>query len=272
MYSSFFRDMIHMDSKQGTVTEGIQRCVMNRIKFSVVIPAHNEEKYIGRCLRAVICASKYVRPDNVEIIVVANRCSDRTRVIAERYSARVLENNDKCIAAIRNTGVRAAKGEIVVTVDADSLMTKYSLAEIRENLESGKYIGGGTNPKFERMSLGIAASSLYIVFNLLPVIIKNGGYLSGAMFWFYKRDFEAVNGFDESLISLEDMDFAVRLKKHGRKKGKKYGTLRRSYVLTSSRKFDEFGDWYLIKNRKLTKRIFTGKDRQAADSFYYDVR
>ena len=88
----------------------------------------------------------------------------------------------------------------------------------------------------------------------------------------YKRDFEAVNGFDESLVSLEDMDFAVRLKKLGKHKGKKYGTLKRSYVLTSSRKFDEFGDWYLIKNRKLTKRIFTGKDRQAADSFYYDVR
>lgn len=245
---------------------------LDMTKFSVVIPAHNEEKYIGRCLRAVISASKYVKPDLTEIIVVANRCTDKTCAIAKHYGAKVLVNDAKCIAAVRNTGVRAAKGEIVVTIDADSLMTKYSLAEIREKLESGKYIGGGTNPKFERMSLGIAVSSLYVLINLLPVMIKNGGYLSGAMFWFYKRDFEAVNGFDESLVSLEDMDFAVRLKKLGRQKSKKYGTLKRSYVLTSSRKFDEFGDWYLIKNRKLTKRIFTGKDRQAADSFYYDVR
>ena len=68
------------------------------------------------------------------------------------------------------------------------------------------------------------------------------------------------------------MDLAVRLKKYGKKRGKKYGTLKRSYVLTSARKFDEFGDWYLIKERKLTKRIFTGKDRAAADTFYYDVR
>ena len=68
------------------------------------------------------------------------------------------------------------------------------------------------------------------------------------------------------------MDFAQRLKAHGKKSGRKYGTLKRSYVLTSTRKFDEFGDWYLIKNHKLTKRIFTGKDRQAADKFYYDVR
>lgn len=245
---------------------------MDRIGFSVVIPAHNEEKYIGKCLRSVIGASKYVKPDNVEIIVVANRCTDRTCAIAEHYGAAVLKNDDKCIAAIRNTGVKAAKGEIVVTIDADSRMSRYALAEIRDKLGSGKFIGGGTMPKFDRMSLGIAVSSLYVLWNLLPVMIKNGGYVSGAMFWFCKRDFEAINGFDEQLVSLEDMDFALRLKKRGRRKGKKYGTLNRSYVLTSARKFDEFGDWYLIKERKLTKRIFSGKDRQAADKFYYDVR
>lgn len=245
---------------------------MNKPTFSVVIPAHNEEKYIGKCLQAVISASKYVRPDTVEIIVVANRCTDRTAAIARRYGARVLTNNDKCIAAIRNTGVNAANGDIIVTIDADSLMTKYSLAEIRELLGSGRYVGGGTNPRFDRMSVGIAFSAMYVAANLLPVMIKNGGYLSGAMFWFYKRDFTAIGGFDESLVSLEDMDFASRLKRHGLRKGQKYGTLKRSYVLTSARKFDEFGDWYLIKNRKLTKRIFTGKDRAAADSFYYDVR
>ena len=242
------------------------------IKFSVVIPAHNEEKYIGKCLQAVINASKYVAPDRTEIIVVANRCTDRTCAVARHYSARVMKNDDRCIAAIRNTGVYAARGEIVVTIDADSLMTKYSLAEIKELLEGKKYIGGGTNPRFDRMSVGIAFSTMYVAVNLLPVMIKNGGYLSGAMFWFYKRDFETVGGFDESLVSLEDMDFAKRMKKLAVSRGQRYGTLRRSYVVTSARKFDEFGDWYLIKNRKLTKRIFTGKDREAADSFYYDVR
>lgn len=241
-------------------------------KFSVVIPAHNEEKYIGKCLKAIRSAAKYVSPDSVEMIVVANRCTDRTADIARHLGARVIENGDKCISAIRNAGIKAAGGEIIVTIDADSLMTKYSLVEIKELLESGRYIGGGTNPKFDRMSVGMAFSALYVAINLLPIMIKNGGYLSGAMFWFYKRDFEAIGGFDENLVSLEDMDFASRLKKLGISRGKKYGTLKRSYVTTSSRKFDEFGDWYLIKNRRLTKRIFTGKDREAADSFYYDVR
>ena len=241
-------------------------------KFSVIIPAHNEERYIGKCIQAVRSAANYVQPDTAEIIVVANRCTDRTCAIAKHYGASVLVNDDKCIAAIRNTGVSAANGEIIVTVDADSLMTKHSLAEIRELLASGQYIGGGTNPKFDRMSVGIACSAMYVALNLLPIMIRNGGYLSGAMFWCRKRDFEAVGGFDETLVSLEDMDFARRLKRLGDSRGQKYGTLKRSYVLTSARKFDQFGDWYLIRNRRLTKRIFTGKDRAAADSFYYDVR
>ncbi|MCH5197089.1 MAG: glycosyltransferase [Oscillospiraceae bacterium] len=245
---------------------------MNKGSFTVVIPAHNEEKYIGKCLRSVISAAKYVAPDSVEIIVVANRCTDKTAAIARHYGARVLSNDEKCIASIRNTGVKAANGEIVVTIDADSRMTKYSLVEIKSMLQSGSYVGGGTNPRFDRMSVGIAFSSLYVAMNLLPTMIKSGGYLSGAMFWFYKKDFELIGGFDESLVSLEDMDFAKRLKKLGVSRGQKYGTLKRSYIVTSSRKFDEFGDWYLIKNRKLTKRIFTGKDRAAADQFYYDVR
>ena len=33
-----------------------------------------------------------------------------------------------------------------------------------------------------------------------------------------------------------------------------------------------FGDWYLIKNHDITKRIFTGKDREVVDKFYYDIR
>ncbi|MBO4418516.1 MAG: glycosyltransferase [Oscillospiraceae bacterium] len=245
---------------------------MGKTMFSVVIPAHNEEQYIGKCLQSILRAAEAVRPEEVEILVVANRCTDQTCAIAEASGARVLVNDDKCIAAIRNTGVKAAKGEMIVTIDADSVMDEKALAEVREKLESGKFVGGGTKVRFDRMSVGMAFSALYVGLNLVPVMFKNGGFLSGAMFWFRKEDFEAIGGFNESLVSLEDMDFASRLKKLGKQKKQKYGTLKRSQVVTSSRKFDEFGDWYLIKNRKLTKRIFTGKDRAAADRFYYDVR
>ncbi len=239
--------------------------------FSVIIPAHNEEKYIEKCLRSIKRAAKEVN-DRVQIVVVANRCTDRTVDVARHYGALVVPNDDRCISSIRNAGVRASSGKIIVTIDADSVMTKGSFAEIKKMLFSGKYIGGGAMPKFDRMSLGIAVSTAYVALNLIPVMIKSVGMLSGTMFWCRRKDFDRIGGFDESLVSLEDMDFAKRLKALGKKYGRKYGTLKKSRVITSSRKFDEFGDWYLLRNRKMTKAIFTGRDRKAADKFYYDVR
>lgn len=244
----------------------------NDCRISVVIPAHNEEAFIGKCLESVVRAAERAKPDAVEIIVVANRCTDRTADVARDYGARVLVNDEKCIAAVRNMGVRAAKGEVVATIDADSVMSEDALREAVRTLESGRFIGGGTRIRFERMSVGIFCSAAYVALKLIPVMWKHRAALSGGMFWFYKRDFEAAGGFDESLVSMEDMDFAVRLNRLAVGRGLKYGTLKHAYIVTSSRKFDEFGDWYLIRERKLTKRIFTGRDREAADKFYYDVR
>ncbi len=245
---------------------------MSDYTFSVVIPAHNEEKYIGKCINSIKRASERLHGDKVQIIVSANRCTDKTVEIAKAMGAEVCENTIKCISAVRNDGARLAKGEIIVTIDADSVMTESSLAETKAMLKSGKYIGGGTIPKFDRMSLGIAASSAYVGLNLIPIMKKHKTALLGGMFWCLRKDFEAIGGFDESLVSLEDMDFAIRLKQLGDRQGKKYGFLKKSRIITSSRKFDKFGDWYLIKNRKLTKAIFSGKDRKAADRFYYDVK
>lgn len=245
---------------------------MNNCAFSVIIPAHNEERYIGKCIEAVKRASEKVGNDKVQIIVSANRCTDMTVDIAGAMGAEVCENTVKCISSVRNDGARLAKGDIIVTIDADSRMTEDSLAEIKTMLESGKFIGGGTRAKFDRMSLGIFFSAAYVALNVIPIMKKHKAVLMGGMFWCYREDFEALGGFDETLVSLEDMDFAIRLKQLGDKRGQKYGVLKRSRIITSSRKFDEFGDWYLIKDKKLTKAIFTGSDREAADKFYYDVK
>ncbi len=245
---------------------------MKKPIFSVIIPAHNEENYIGGCLEAIQKAASHAPEGSVQIIVVANRCTDKTAEIALSYGALVVPNEDKSISKIRNAGAAQAIGRIIVTIDADSKMTENSFIEIHKMLTSKLYVGGGTMPKFDRMSLGIAVSSAYVAMNLAPIMIKEKAPLSGGMFWCLKKDFDAIGGFDEELVSLEDMDFAVRLKRHGEKTGRRYGTLPNAKIITSSRKFDEFGDWYLIKNRELTKRIFTGKDKEAADSFYYDVR
>ena len=62
---------------------------MNDYTFTIVIPTHNEEKYIAKCIKAVRRAEKNVPDDNVQILVVLNRCTDRTEEIARKYGADV---------------------------------------------------------------------------------------------------------------------------------------------------------------------------------------
>ena len=95
--------------------------------------------------------------------------------------------------------------------------------------------------------------------------------VSGGLFWCLRKDFEAIGGFNENWVSVEDLDFAKRLKSHGRNQGKRFKTITKAHIVTSCRKFDMFGDWYLIRNPGFVWRIFTGKSQKDADSFYYDV-
>jgi glycosyltransferase involved in cell wall biosynthesis len=235
------------------------------MRFSIIIPARNEEKFIGRCLESVHMAARPFAQET-EIIVVLNRCTDRTETIAASYGARVVRDPSKNLSMIRNTGVESARGDILVTVDADSWVSPTMFIEINRLLMSGRYIGGGVIMYPERLSLGIALTILM----LLPIIIRYG--ISGGLFWCLRSDFEAIHGFDESLVSAEDIDFARRLKRHGKMRGKRFKTITKAHIMTSCRKFDMFGDWFFFRNPRLAWKLLQGKDTQAADSYFYDVR
>lgn len=207
--------------------------------ISVIIPAHNEEKYVSRCIRSVRAAAKRYGGE-VEIIVVCNRCTDRTAEIAEKCGARVLFNEDRCIARVRNTGIWAANGDIIVTIDCDNRMTRGTLKEIAYLLGTGKYIGGGAPIRFERYSLPLYLNDL-----LCRVSFGVTGLYCG-IFWAEKKTFEAVGGFAD-IKAMEDAATAKALKAYGRRKGKKYGVLRKNVLINSTRKYDDMGDWLYFK-------------------------
>ncbi|RTL28915.1 MAG: glycosyltransferase [Burkholderiales bacterium] len=237
---------------------------MSAPQLSIAIPAHNEERFIGRCIESVWSSAK-AHGIEVEVVVALNRCTDRTRAIAESLGARCVVEDSKCIAAVRNAAVRGTRANAVVTIDADSWMQPHTVAKVMAKVHDPRFIGGGAAMWPERWSLGIFITGLLVARRIA------GKGISGGMFWFLREHFEAVNGFDESLISVEDLDFALRLKAHGETKGQRFGTVWRGGIITSCRKFDTFGDWYLVKNPDLVDRIFQGRDRAAADHFYYDV-
>ena len=237
--------------------------------ISVIIPAHNEEKYIKRCMDSIKAADS-VFPGNTEIIVVCNRCTDRTESIAAENGAVTIINEDRCIAKVRNAGIEVAKGKIIVTIDADNRMTKNTLREIYSLLRSGKYIGGGVPIRFERYSFPLWCNDI-----LCRVSFKLTGLYSG-IFWAEKKTFDAIGGFAD-LKAMEDVATAKLLKKYGKTQGKKYTTLRRNYLINSTRKYDDLGDWLyfrlMIENAgTLIKAGFGDKSgmEKLLDDMFYD--
>jgi len=232
--------------------------------FSVVVPARNEERFIGGCLESIRVAALQLQR-NVEVIVVINRCSDRTEEIARGFGARIVSEDAKNLSTIRNAGERAAVGRILVTIDADSQMSENTLLAIDRALASGKTVGGGTRIYPDRYSPGIRAT--LVAMNILLFVTQ----ISGGLFWCHREDFEAIGGFNENLVSGEDVDFARRLKAHGRKTGRTFSTLRDAHIVTSCRKFDRFGDWLVMKRPLMVWRILRGRSQSTADAFYYEI-
>lgn len=236
------------------------------MKISIVIPAHNEELLIADCFLAIQKACGEVR-NEVEVIVCLNRCTDRTEEIAKKFGARIVKDDSKNLAKIRNVAAQAATGEILITIDADSRMSANMLKEVVRLISTDKFIGGGTNIRAERLSLGIIASSIVILYFALLYGLRSAG-----LFWCLKKDFDAIGGFNESLATLEDLDFAKRLAAYGKTKGLKYGTAWQTHIITSCRKFDRFGDWYFVKNPGIVKSLFSGTDAESANKFYYEMK
>lgn len=236
-------------------------------KISVVVPAHNEERFIAGCLEAISVAAKKVT-QVIETIVVLNRCSDATEKIAAHFGAVTLVDESRCIAAVRNKGIAAASGDILVTCDADSRVHPDAFKQVVAALQNPGILGGGMPIRYDRRSAGIIASEW-----CLDLAVRVTGLSAGA-FWAETETFRALNGFDENLLIVEDVEFAKRLKALAKSQNKKIMCLYKAPLLTSSRKFDHFGDWSFFKMATLDAprvwRSLTRKDTQFADEYFHD--
>lgn len=236
-----------------------------RILLSIVIPARNEEALLPGCLRSIRRAAKGCAGE-IETIVVLNRCTDRTEEIARAAGCLLVREDAKNLSVIRNAGVRAASGKVVVTLDADSRLSVNALHLVQRALSDPKVVGGAVPILPERWSMGIAVTGLM----LLPVAARH--WISGGMFYFRREDFDAIGGFDTERRSIEDVDFAIRLKRYGRQTGRSFQILWRAYIVTSCRKFDRFGDWYIVRHPIDFFSLFRGKHPDLADKLWYDFK
>src|SRR5882672_9409195 len=117
-------------------------CPIGDVMISFVVPAHNEQTCLPATL-AAIHESACVVGQQYEIIVANDASTDATAEIAQQHNARVVAVNHRQIAATRNSGARAAKGERIFFVDADTIINPRTVAAALRAMDAGAVGGGG---------------------------------------------------------------------------------------------------------------------------------
>ncbi len=178
--------------------------------ISFVVPAHNEEACLGRTLRAIQESARAVGQP-YEIIAVDDASTDATAKIAQENQARVISVNHRQIAATRNSGARAAQGERLFFVDADTIINSRALASALRHMDKGA-AGGGAPTRFD------AVAPLYaqLLSWWLGWFLRLAGISGGAFMFCTRAAFQATGGFDERLFAAEDAAMSWALKREGR--------------------------------------------------------
>lgn len=213
------------------------------MRFSLIVPARNEERYLPRLLDTVDAARARFGggPEAVETIVADNVSTDCTAQIAHQHGCRVVTVEKRVIAAVRNGGARAARGEILAFVDADTRIHPETFNAIDTLMASGRVVAGATGIRLERMSLGLA----FTLALFLPMVWTTG--LDTGVTFCRKDDFETVGGYNENRRFAEDVQFLFDLKRLGRRRGQRLARARSAKAIASVRKFDRYGEWHYFR-------------------------
>ena len=202
---------------------------------SFVVPAHNEELELPRALAAIHEAA-HEAGAQYEVIVVDDASTDRTAAIARAAGARVISIQRRQIAAARNSGARAAAGDVLIFVDADTHVSASHVTGTMVALQEG-CVGGGARIAIDRR-IPVVARLAADVFCALYFACNLG---AGAFLFTTPENFAAVGGFDERYFAGEEIYFTWAMKRLGR------FMLLREPVLTSGRKFRMHSPWTLLR-------------------------
>lgn len=183
--------------------------------ISVVIPALNEEKFLGRTLQSILNQDF----KDFELIVVDNNSTDKTSEIAKNFGAKVIFESQLGVGFARQKGFSKAKGKIIASTDADTILPSNWLSRIMKEFEKDKNLVafGGlytlySGPITARSAVSYFAYPVWV----LDRILSGGWSLTGSNLAIKKEAFLKVGGFKTELKLGEDADISQRLKKIGK--------------------------------------------------------
>ena len=183
------------------------------MKVSVIVPAFNEEKFIGACIESL--QNQTVKAD--EIIVVDNNCTDKTIEIASKYDVRVVKESRQGMTYSRAKGFSSAKSEILARCDADSVLPPNWIERIEYNFTKRRHIDAliGLNTVYDfpikNVKL-INKASVYLIKEIA------GHYpLFGSSMAMTKKIWEEIKDdlCNDNFEYHEDVDISVHIHKLG---------------------------------------------------------
>jgi glycosyltransferase involved in cell wall biosynthesis len=213
---------------------------------SIIIITLNEKENLEKTIENIHLAAKFPSGKKVpfEIIISDGGSINGTLEIAKKLADKVIIG-PKGRSLQLNKGVKHAKGDILLFLHADTIIPEGAILRILHELRNPNVIGGGFkknwnwNPKVKRSSFLKFAN--YIWQGLGNWLVRLLRTFPGDNAIFVRRSiYEELNGF-RPLWICEDFDFSRRLKKYGRKN---YIYIR-SAVLTSTRRYENFGFFHV---------------------------
>jgi len=179
---------------------------------SIIIPTYNEEANLAQCLESL--DNLNYPHERIEIIVVDNGSTDRTREIARNFNVKLYQAENKYIAGLRNLGVQQASGEIIAFVDADCIVAEDWLQQA-SNYFDNPHIAAWGSPALPPFDLSWVQKTWYLV-RSKKHIIQEVDWLESMNFFMRKKQFLEINGFNEALVTCEDVDISYRLQGKGK--------------------------------------------------------
>ncbi len=230
--------------------------------ISFVIPAHNESAFIAPTLASIQSASAALG-ERCEIIVAADACVDDTAAIASRAGAKVIEIDVRQIGAARNAGAAVAQEELLVFVDADTLVNEPLIRATAAAVRDGA-VGGGCLVRFDTLNRRSARLLEWVAARLYRMT----GLAAGCYLFAQREAFEAAGGFDERYFASEELWMSLALRRQGR------FVLLHEHVVTSGRKIEHLSALQIVS--LLGSMAIKGprgmQQREGLDIWYKDQR
>ncbi len=201
---------------------------------SVIIPTYCEEQNIEHCLQSV--QKQMFENGRIETIVIDSNSPDNTREIAQKYATKVVNLKVRGVSKARNVGAQEAKGEVLLFLDADTILDRKFIAEIYETLTKSKAVCVvGAMAGLEKSGT-VDNMFKFVHYSFVNWISELTAHLGFPFFPTVccacrKSVFHRVGGFDEGLAVAEDLVFSLKMGRAGKclvnTRAKAYTSLRR---------------------------------------------